>query len=198
MYLNYFKQFIDCAVENKNELKKYYFLSVIVGLLELTGVALIYPFIFSIVNNTSELNIKDFILGITVVGLFLAKNIFMIYYSRLQIDFAQKSEFYISYKFMKFFLWGKYHDSYKISYAQKSHILNYIIPNCINNFLFRVLNLSINILIVILILGFLFFKFFTASVITLFCAGIIVFIEIKFFQYKTKNLPIVLKELNLL
>lgn len=196
MYLNHFNKFINCAIEDKKELTKYYILSVLVGILELCGVALIYPFIFKLINNSS-FNKESVFLGLLIISLFLAKNLFMIYYSRLQIDFTQKCEKYISEKFMRFFLFGKYYDTYKISYAQKGHVLHYIIPNVINNFLFRLLNLSINILIFILISGFLFLKFFLASTVTLICAVLILFIEIKFFHYKTKNLPLILKEINL-
>ena len=121
----------------------------------------------------------------------------MIYYSKLQIAFTQKSEVYISQKFMKFFLLGAYSDIYKISYAQKRQILTFIIPNCINNFLLRILNLSINVLIFTLISLFLFTKFFTASVITLICALLILYAEIKFLNSKTKILPLELKKLDL-
>ena len=196
-YIKLFKKFLDYGIENKNELTKYYFLSTFVALLELGGVALIYPFIFSIINNNSGITIKNFLLGILIIGLFLTKNLFMIYYTKLQIDFVQRCELFISKRFMRFFLLGKYHDTYKISYAQKSHILNYIIPNCISNYLLRILNLSINILIFVLISSFLFIKFFIASIITIICASVILYIEIKFFQYKTRNLAQILKDINL-
>lgn len=196
-HIKLFKKFVDYGIENKNELTKYYFLSIIVALLELSGVALIYPFIFSITNNNSGMTMKNCLLGALIVGLFLSKNLFMIYYTKLQIDFVQKCEIYIAQKFMKYFLLGKYQDTYKISYAKKGHVLNYIIPNCINNYLLRLLNLSINILIFVLISGFLFVKFFTASVITIICASIILYVEIKFFQYKTRNLIQILKDINL-
>lgn len=196
-HIKLFKKFVDYGIENKNELIKYYFLSIIVALLELSGVALIYPFIFSITYNNSGMTMKNCLLGALIVGLFLSKNLFMIYYTKLQIDFVQKCEIYIAQKFMKYFLLGKYQDTYKISYAKKGHVLNYIIPNCINNYLLRLLNLSINILIFVLISGFLFVKFFTASVITIICASIILYVEIKFFQYKTRNLIQILKDINL-
>lgn len=196
-HIKLFKKFVDYGIENKNELTKYYFLSILVALLELSGVALIYPFIFSITNNNSGMTMKNCLLGALIVGLFLSKNLFMIYYTKLQIDFVQKCEIYIAQKFMQYFLLGKYQDTYKISYAKKGHVLNYIIPNCINNYLLRLLNLSINILIFVLISGFLFVKFFTASVITIICAGVILYVEIKFFQYKTRNLIQILKDINL-
>ena len=196
-HIKLFKKFVDYGIENKNELTKYYFLSILVALLELSGVALIYPFIFSITNNNSGMTMKNCLLGALIVGLFLSKNLFMIYYTKLQIDFVQKCELFISKKFMKYFLLGKYQDTYKISFAQKGHILNYIVPNCLNNYLLRLLNLSINILIFVLISSFLFIKFFTASVITIICASVILFLEIKFFQYKTRNLTQVLKDINL-
>ena len=159
-YIKSFKKFMEYGIENKIELIKYYFLSILVSLLELGGVALIYPFIFSIINNSSGMTTKNCLLGGLIISLFLLKNFFMIYYTRLQIDFVQRCNVFILKKFMKFFIMGKYHDTYKISYAQKGHILNYIIPNCIDNYLLRILNLSINILIFILISTFLFVKFF--------------------------------------
>lgn len=196
MYLNYFNQFVNFAVENKKELIKYYVLSLLVGILELGGVALIYPFMFKLIN-ASSLNVKDLSLGLVIVSLFLAKNAFMIFYTKLQLAFTQKCEKYLSEKFMKFFLFGTYQCTSKISYAQKNQILNYIIPNCINNYLLRILNLSVNLMIFLLITGFLFVKFFVASIITLCCSCLILFLEIKFFQLKTKCLPDKLKENNL-
>lgn len=196
-YIDSFKKFVEYGVENKKELKTYYFLSILVAILELGGVALIYPFIYTLINSTSNLNLRNFSLGLVIISLFLLKNIFMIFYTKLQIGFVQKCEFHISKKFMKFFLWGKYHDTYKIAYAQKGHILNYIIPNCINNFLLRILNLSINFLIFALITSFLFVKFFTASIITVICAILILYVETKFFHLQTKKLPLILKDLDL-
>ena len=196
-HIKLFKKFVEYGIENKKELTKYYFLSILVALLELSGVALIYPFIFSIINNNSGLTMKNCLLGALIVGLFLLKNLFMIYYTKLQTDFVQRCYIYLAKKFMKFFIMGKYHDTYKISYAQKGHILHYIIPNCINNSLLRLLSLSINILIFTLISVFLFIKFFTASIITLVCALLILAIETKYFHYKTKTLPIILKEIDL-
>ena len=196
-YIKSFKKFMEYGIENKIELIKYYFLSILVSLLELGGVALIYPFIFSIINNSSGMTTKNCLLGGLIISLFLLKNFFMIYYTRLQIDFVQRCNVFILKKFMKFFIMGKYHDTYKISYAQKGHILNYIIPNCIDNYLLRILNLSINILIFILISTFLFVKFFTASIITVICASLILYAEIKFFQCKTRNLAQILKDINL-
>ena len=64
---------------------KYSFLSLIVGILELFGVALTYPFIIKLLDKES--GSTSLLLGIAIIVLFLAKNIFMIFYTFSYTEF---------------------------------------------------------------------------------------------------------------
>lgn len=188
VYIEYFKRFVDLFVENKKELKKYYILSLLVAFMELGGVALIYPFIYKLIDTSGTLTIKNFVLGGLVFCMFLLKNFFMIYYTSLQLDFTQRTDINIRKMFMKYFLFGKYRDISQVSYAEKSQILGYVISNCINNYLLRLLNLSIGICIFVFIAGFLFVKFFIASIVTLLSAVCILYLQTRYFKSKTQFL----------
>ena len=45
---------------------------------------------------------------------------------------------------MAYFLYSNYQDTYKISMAQKSKIIERLTQNFVNNFILRLLNLTIN------------------------------------------------------
>ena len=89
-------------------------LSFIVGLLELTGVAITYPFVSRLLSQ-DQLTVKTALLGGLIILAFLSKNLFMIFYSALQISFTKVCEANISKKFMRFFIYGDYNIVSKIS-----------------------------------------------------------------------------------
>lgn len=185
MFLECQKKFFKYFVYDKTLFFKYTILSFIVGVLELFGVALTYPFIIKLVNGGGG---KALVFGILIASAFLFKNIFMIFYNSLQVKFTRNCETGISKKFMKYFLYGDYKTVAKIRFAQKQQILNYLIPNTVNNFLIRILNLYVNFFIFILIMAFLFIKFFAATIITLICSVILLSSQYLYFKSKTKTL----------
>lgn len=180
-YQKFFKYFIN----NKKLLFKYTILSCIVGVLELFGVALTYPFINKLLTGSSKYSL---IFGTLIIVAFLAKNLFMIFYNSLQVKFTKNCETQISLKFMHYFLNGNYQDICRIPFAQKQQILTYLIPNSINNYLIRILNLYVNFFIFGLITAFLFIKFFKATVITLICSFIMLSAQYIFFKNKTRQI----------
>ena len=180
-------KFFKYFIENKIAFYKYFILSFIVGLLELTGVAATYPFVSKLLSQ-DQLTIKTAFLGGLIILAFLTKNFFMIFYSALQISFIKICEANISKKFMKFFIYGDYNIVSKISFAQKNQIINFLNSTSINNFLLRLLNLNVNIFIFILIVGFLFTKFFVATCVTLISSIIILFLQFAFFKNRITNL----------
>ncbi len=187
MNKNYKIRFFRYFIKDKKLFFKYFFLSFIVGGLELFGVALTYPFIYQLLKK-GNLDFSSILFGILIILAFLIKNIFMIFYNSFQADFTKNIEAYINKKFMNFFLFGNYSTSSNISLSKKYQITNFLIPTTINNYLLRVLNLIINILIFILITGFLFVKFFFATCITLICSIILLSIETLYLRHKTKIL----------
>ena len=182
------RKFFRYFIKDKSELLNYFVLSILVGLLELMGVALIYPFINEILStNPSDKSYMPLVLGGLIVCAFLCKNLIMIFYNFLQADFVKNCEAYIDKRFMNFFLNGNYNIVSRLPLSRKLHILGFLPPNAINNYLVRILNLIVNFFIFGIILGFLFIKFFKATVITLISSGILLFVQTTFLKRKTSE-----------
>ena len=79
---------------------------------------------------------------------------------------------------IKYFLISSYQETSRISFAQKGNILGFLIPNTINNFLLRLLNLNVNLFIFCIISMFLVIKFPIATIVTVVFALILIIIEI--------------------
>lgn len=182
-FIKFFKYFID----DKKSFFKYFILSFFVGILELFGVALTYPFIMRI-QNSDGINKASAIIGALIITAFIAKNIFMIFYNSLQADFTKKCEAEINKKFMLYFLYGDYQTTSNISFAKKTQTIGFLSANAVNNFLLRILNLNVNIFIFVLIAAFLFIKFFTATAVTLIASLILLFSQAAFFRFKTAKI----------
>ncbi|MCM1003785.1 MAG: ABC transporter ATP-binding protein/permease [Candidatus Gastranaerophilales bacterium] len=177
----FFKYFID----DKKSFIKYFALSFVVGVLELFGVALTYPFINQLLS-TNGMKKESVFLGILIISAFIIKNIFMIFYNYLQAEFTKNCEMNLTKKFMNYFVNGDYSAISNIKFAKKNHILFFLIPNAVNNYLIRVLNLIVNIFVFSLIISFLFIKFFYATIITLICSIVLLTAQTIFLKYKTK------------
>lgn len=184
MIWNYYKKFFNYFQDNKREFYKYSVFSFMVGVLELFGVALTYPFVLKLLNSREQENFwtSPLFLGILIVALFIVKNIFMIFYAYMQAKYTRAVDAEVNLKFMKYFLTSSYQKTSKISHAQKSNILNYLIPNTINNFILRLLNLNVNCFIFCLISLFLVLKFPVATLVTAVCACVLVYLQNKFYK----------------
>ncbi len=182
-----FNKFFTYFDSNKKDFVKYSFLSFIVGVLELFGVALTYPFVLKLLSK-EETSKTAIIIGLGIISLFIAKNIFMIFYSSLQAKFTKSVEVEINLKFMQYFLTTSYQESSAIPVAKKANILNFLIPNVINNFVLRLLNLNVNFFIFALISAFLVVKFPLATIITVVCAGLLIGIQNSFFKPRLEKI----------
>lgn len=174
-----FKTFFQYFKNNRASFYKYSALSFLVGILELFGVALTYPFIMKLLSDEHGENwiTSPLIIGLGIILLFLLKNIFMIFYSFLQAKFTKNVEAEVNLSFMKYFLASSYQQSAKIPLAQKENILGFLIPNVISNYILRLLNLNVNFFIFSLISLFLIIKFPIATIITLLFAGLLIGIQ---------------------
>ena len=183
MFRESFNKFFKYFNKNKKSFFKYSILSFIVGVLELFGVALTYPFVLKLLDadkNTKE----SLLIGVGIVFLFLAKNVFMVLYTYLQAKLTKDIEKEVNTKFMQYFLISSYQESSKLSFAQKTNIVCFLIPNTINNYILRLLNLNVNIFIFVLISFFLVIKFPLATIVTMFFAAIMIYAQTKFFKPK--------------
>ncbi len=160
MDLGWQRKFFKYFINDKKSFFKYFALSFVVGILELFGVALTYPFINRLLSSNG-MKQESVILGTLIITAFIVKNIFMIFYNYLQAEFTKNCELDLVKKFNNYFINGDYSAITKIPFAKKGHILSFLIPNAINNYLIRILNLNVNIFIFALIITFLFIKFFT-------------------------------------
>ena len=170
MIREYCKKFFYYFNNNKKAFFKYSALSFVVAILELFGVALTYPFVLKLLSNKPvDIWHSPIFIGLCIVFLFLLKNAFMIFYSYLQAKFTKEVEKEANLKFINYFLGSTYQKTSKISLSKKMHILGYLPANAINNYLVRILNLTVNLLVFILISGFLFIKFFNCHIFIYYC-----------------------------
>ena len=185
MILEYCKKFFYYFNKNKKSFVSYSAFSFFVGILELAGVALTYPFVIKLLSNKStDIWHSPLLIGVLIIGLFLAKNALMIFYIYLQAKFTKDVEKEANIAFIKYFLTSSYQTSAKIPFAKKANILGYLIPNTINNFILRLLNLNVNFFIFGLISLLLVIKFPVAMLITLMFAVILIFIQNSYFKPK--------------
>ena len=189
MVMGRLKVFFGYFKDNKRAFLSYSSLSFLVGFLELFGVALTYPFILKLLSNdkTAGWQNSPVLIGCVIILLFLVKNLVMIKYAALQSKFTKAVEAEVNLKFVNYFLASEYSKTSKISLAQKENILAYLIPNVINNYVLRILNLNVNFFIFTLISLFLLIKFPLATVFTTMFALILVAVQYKIFKPKLKS-----------
>lgn len=183
---NFYKLF-NYFPQNKKSFIVYSVLSFVVGLLELFGVALTYPFVLKLLSAGTYKGVSPLALGIAIIVLFLVKNFIMILYSYLQARFSKNFDAEINLKILSYYLTAPYIVTSKISFASKANILGFIVPNVVDNFVLRLLNLNVNFFIFGLICCFLVVKFPLATVITVFCAFLIILFQNLFFKPALKK-----------
>ena len=183
MIREYCKKFFYDVSNNKKAFLKYSALSFVVAILELFGVALTYPFVLKLLSNKPvDIWHSPIFIGLCIVFLFLLKNAFMIFYSYLQAKFTKEVEKEANLKFINYFLGSTYQETSKISLAEKGNILRFLIPNTINNFILRLLNLIVNFFIFALISALLIIKFPIAMAITFVFAFMLISVQNKCFK----------------
>lgn len=204
MLVENFTKFIKYyGAGRKIKLFGFFVLSLIVGFLEFLGIALVYPFILLIIKPEVVVNTKyysdftsfihvhnilavAFIVGVMVILLFIVKNLFMILSLYLQNKFIVNWKLAISKKLMHYYLFSSYKNSLKISPSEKAYNLTIPISSAIDGFIFRLINLITNAIIVTMILSLLFIKFPFAAVVTGIFVVFSMLIQSKIFK-KTMN-----------
>lgn len=202
MLIENFAKFIKYYGKGRKiKLFGFFILSLVAGLLELSGIALIYPFIllmikpdsvihtryyldFTTFTHTNNVLTNAFILGFIVTLLFLAKNLFMILSLYLQNKFITNWKFAISKKFMYHYLFSPYKNLLTTSPSEKIYNLTFLVDQTLDGFIIRIINLVTNVAIVAMILALLFMKFPFAAFVT--CIFIIFSITIHNEVFKGK------------
>ena len=176
-------------------------LSFIAGLLELFGVALIYPFMMLIISpddfsnkipihfiNIDNTVTTGLLIGLGVLLIFIVKNLYMIYIQYIQNKFISNWKQDITSKFMEYYLYAPYKDIMKIANSSKLHTIENLCNTAVDGFIMRGLNLLTNSIIIIMIIGLLFIKFPIPAIGTLLFTFFAMFIQNKFFKKQTSIL----------
>lgn len=198
MFLENFHKFIKYYGKGKFlSLCNFTILSIIAGLLELIGIALIYPFILFLINPSAEilqqipilkhnnsLNI-GLIIGFIAIFIFIVKNIFMIFIQYIQNKFVSDWKKSITSKYMQYYIYAPYKEIMKTSQTDKLYNIEVICNIAVDGFIMRGLNLLTNTVIITMILSLLFIKFPVPAIITLLFVTVTMFIQNKFFKKRT-------------
>lgn len=198
MFLENFHKFIKYYGQGKAlKLSNFIILSIIAGLLELVGIALIYPFILLIINPSNQLlqkipfinannNINTgLIIGFIAILIFISKNIFMIFVQYIQNKFVSDWKKDITSKFMEYYIYAPYKEIMKTSQTDKLYNIEVICNIAVDGFIMRGLNLLTNAVIITMILGLLFIKFPIPAISTLIFVITTMYIQNKFFKKRT-------------
>lgn len=198
MFLENFHKFIKYYGQGKAlKLSNFIILSIIAGLLELVGIALIYPFILLIINPSNQLlqkipfinannNINTgLIIGFIAILIFISKNIFMIFVQYIQNKFVSDWKKDITSKFMEYYIYAPYKEIMKTSQTDKLYNIEVICNIAVDGFIMRGLNLLTNAVIITMILGLLFIKFPIPAISTLIFVIVTMLIQNKFFKKRT-------------
>lgn len=173
-------------------------LSMVAGFLELFGVALIYPFVMFIVDpnmliqklplfgrlsidipNSTSIGL---LIGLSVLLIFIFKNLFMLFIQYFQIRFVKDWIQDIVSKFMEYYLYAPYKDVMGTSQGDKLYVIECVCAAAVNGFILRGLNLIINAVIIVMIIGLLFIKFPIAAIATIVFATVSMILQNKFLK----------------
>ena len=201
MFLENYTKFIKYYGKDKAaQICGFVTLSLIAGVLEFVGIALIYPFILMIIQPEKiaptipilKINIPAgnttltaLLIGALVLCIFIFKNVFMIVSLYIQNKFVSNWKKDITTKFMEYYIYAPYKEISSTSDSNKLYTLNTLCSQALDGFIFRGLNFLTNTIIIIMILGLLLYKFPMAAGITIIFVLISMTIQNKFFKKRT-------------
>lgn len=205
MRIENFTKFIKYYGEGyKLKLCGFFILSLIAGTFEFLGIALIYPFILLIIKPESIIYTKYYsafarftgvddmlfnalILGLFVVLMFIAKNLFMVFSLFLQTKFINNWKLAISKKIMYYYMFSPYKNILETSPAEKMYNINFLVSQTLDGFVFRIINLITNSVIVLMILSLLVIKFPFAAAVTVTFVVFSMLLQNKIFKLKMQQ-----------
>ena len=204
MHLENFTKFIKYYGQGKKtKIFVFLILSLIAGLMEFIGIALIYPFILIIIqpekinyqipylqniayshNNT----IIALILGLCVLTIFILKNIFIIFSQYVQNKFVSNWKRDITKMLMQYYIYAPYKNVMNISQSHKLYVLGTLCSQSLDGFVFRGLNFLTNIIIISMVILLLMIKFPAAAITAIIFITISITIQNKYFKKRTTAL----------
>lgn len=177
------------------------------GILELTGVALIYPFTILIMNPNSIgkylPNLKlgnpiltGLLIGLCVLLIFIGKNLFMILVQYIQNKFICNWKKDIAEKFMEYYLYAPYKAILNSSQSDKIYDIETLCSVAVDGFVMRGLNLVTNIIITAMIIGLLFIKFPIPALGTVIFVTVTMYLQNKYFKKRSNTLASTMEKIN--
>lgn len=206
MFVENFRKFVKYYGKGqKFKLFCFFLFSLMAGFLEFAGIALIYPFILLIIKPSSVIHnkyylqfahhthmnnylINAFYIGLIVALIFIFKNLFMVFTLFLQNKFLNGWKMAINKKFMHYYLFAPYKNTIKTSPSEKIYNLTFLVSQAIDGFIYRIIYLVANAIIVILILGLLFAKFPFAALVTSLFVAFSMSLQNKYFKNKIQDI----------
>ena len=208
MFLENYKKFIIYYGKGRYlKLLGFSGLFICAGILELTGVALIYPFTILIMNPNSigkylpNLRLGNPILtglliGLCVLLIFIGKNLFMILVQYIQNKFICNWKKDIAEKFMEYYLYAPYKAILSSSQSDKIYDIETLCSVAVDGFVMRGLNLITNIIITAMIIGLLFIKFPIPALGTVIFVTVTMYLQNKYFKKRSNTLAATMEKIN--
>ena len=208
MFLENYKKFIIYYGKGRYlKLLGFSGLFICAGILELTGVALIYPFTILIMNPNSIgkylPNLKlgnpiltGLLIGLCVLLIFIGKNLFMILVQYIQNKFICNWKKDIAEKFMEYYLYAPYKAILNSSQSDKIYDIETLCSVAVDGFVMRGLNLITNIIITAMIIGLLFIKFPIPALGTVIFVTVTMYLQNKYFKKRSNTLASTMEKIN--
>lgn len=206
MFIKYFFILLNkFALGFNKEMFILFIMSAIGGMLELIGIALIFP-VMIVLTSSDNLGGKKIIefmslifpslsdsliallLALIMIFVFLFKNIFMMILIDKQNDFARKITDMINKNVINKLLFAPYRQYETINYGDKETLLTSTISDICLNFVLRSVILFANALVALFIILLLFYKFTVPSILSLAFIILYAYLENKYFKFKAKIL----------
>lgn len=196
MYLENLKNFMTYFGQDKKlKLVGFVCLSLFSGVLELIGVAMVYPFILLIIKpETMDLTkyvpihnstLLGLLIGLLVFLIFIFKNSFIILIQYIQSRFVSRWRIDIVNRFMQYYIYAPYKDTMKVSHSDKLYTMEAVVGEVISNFVIRTMNLITNIIIITMIISLLLIKFPIPAIISIIFVCISMYLQNKYFKDRT-------------
>lgn len=178
--------------------------SLIMGMFEFMGLALIFPFIMILSGSSKILNVSmlenilthvnlsldlkssAFFLCITIVLIYIVKDILMMFCTRYQNSVIAEWQAKIYADTLKNLFMCPYLKINKIPYGEKSILFGNALTSSVSNFAHKVILLFSNSIIAFCILSFLFYKFAIPAFVAALFLSVFVYTEQLFFKKRAK------------
>lgn len=205
MYIANLKRFINYFGKGRKlKLFLFFLMSLIAGLFEFLGIALIYPFVKFMLEPNEMMKYIDFekfsflaglsgtrialLIGFLVLMLFSVKNFYMVCFLFVQSKFLQKWTRHINNMFVSFYLFSPYKNMLKISTTERLYAITTLSGRATNTYVMSIMNFVTNTFIVAVVLGLILYKFPFAGLTAFVFAVVCILLQNIFFKKKIQIL----------